>query len=114
MNISGHDIGVCSWSLQPRDTSDLIEKMRELDLRHAQLALRPLVLLDEKRKEQELSLLRKSGVVLTAGMIDFPDEDYTSVATIRRTGGYVSDDHWPLRLRLSQQAAALGKELGLT
>ena len=114
MNIAGHDIGVCSWSLQPTDTTDLLDKVQQLDLRHIQLALRPLVILDDKRKHLELGHLLKSGVTITAGMIDFPGEDYSSIEAIRRTGGYVPDDQWPLRLKLSQQAANLGKELGLT
>jgi L-ribulose-5-phosphate 3-epimerase len=114
MNISGHDIGICSWSLRPKDTADLVSQLQQLDLRHAQLALRPLLFLDDKRKHLELGHLRKSGVVLTAGMIDFPGEDYSSIEMIRKTGGYAPDDQWSLRLKLSQQAAALGYELGLT
>jgi L-ribulose-5-phosphate 3-epimerase len=114
MNIAGHDIGVCSWSLRPTDTADLVAQLQKLDLRHAQLALRPLLFLDDKRKHLELGHLRKSGVVLTAGMIDFPGEDYSSIDTIRKTGGYAPDDQWSLRLKLTQQAAALGHELGLT
>ena len=27
MNIAGHDIGVCSWSLRPKDTADLIAQL---------------------------------------------------------------------------------------
>jgi L-ribulose-5-phosphate 3-epimerase len=114
MNIAGHDIGVCSWSLRPADTADLVAQLQRLDLRHVQLALRPLLFLDDKRKHLELGHLRKSGVVLTAGMIDFPGEDYSSIEAISRTGGYAPDDQWPLRLKLSRQAAELGHELGLT
>jgi sugar phosphate isomerase/epimerase len=46
-------------------------------------------------------------------MIAFPGEDYSSIAAIRRTGGYVPDDQWALRKRMSEQAAVLGSELGL-
>ena len=46
----------------------------------------PLLFLDDKRKHFELGHLRKSGVTLTAGMIDFPGEDYASIEMIRRTG----------------------------
>ena len=42
MNIAGHDIAVCSWSLQPRDTGDLIASIKRLGLSHVQLALWPL------------------------------------------------------------------------
>jgi L-ribulose-5-phosphate 3-epimerase len=113
MNIGGHDIGVCSWSLQPKDSADLIARVKELGIGHVQLALGSLVMLDDKRKHLELGHLRKAGLALTSGMISFPGEDYSSIAAIERTGGYVPDDQWALRKRLSEQAAALGKELGL-
>ena len=45
MNIAGHDIGVCSWSLRPGDMGELVAKVRELGLGHVQLALEPLLLL---------------------------------------------------------------------
>lgn len=114
MNIGGHDIGVCSWSLQPKDSADLVARVKELGLGHVQLALEPLLFLDDKRKHFELGQLRGAGTRLTAGMISFPGEDYSTIDTIRRTGGYVPDDRWELRKRVSEQAAALGAELGLT
>jgi sugar phosphate isomerase/epimerase len=113
MNIGGHDIGVCSWSLQPRDTGHLVELVKQLGLGHVQLALGPLLMLDDKRKHLELGHLRNAGLKLTAGMIAFPGEDYGSIDAIRRTGGYVPDDQWDLRKRMSAQAATLGAELGL-
>ena len=113
MNISGHDIGVCSWSLQPKGLAELAERMKELGVQHVQLALRPLIQLDDKRKHQELGHLRSAGLVITAGMIEFPGEDYSSIDTIRRTGGYAPDDQWDVRKRLSDEAARLGAELGI-
>ena len=113
MNIGGHDIGVCSWSLQPKDLAQLVAHVKELGVSHVQLALEPLLFLDDKRKHFELGQLRSSGIALTAGMISFSGEDYSSIDSIRRTGGYVPDDRWELRKRMSDQAAALGAELGL-
>jgi len=112
MKIGGHDVGVCSWSLRPKDTAELVGLVKQLGLAHVQLALGPLLFLDDKRKHFELGQLRASGVKLTGGMIAFPGEDYSSIDSIRRTGGYVPDDQWPLRKRVSGQAAALAKELG--
>ena len=113
MNIHGHDIGVCSWSLQPKDTAQLVKQVKELGLQHVQLALEPLLFLDDKRKHFELGQLRTAGIKLTAGMLSFPGEDYSSIDAIRRTGGYVPDDKWELRKRMSAQAGVLGTELGL-
>lgn len=113
MNIGGHDIGVCSWSLQPKDTAQLVDLVKQLGLEHVQLALQPLLFLDDKRKHLEVGHLRSAGIRLTAGMVSFPGEDYSSIDAIRRTGGYVPDDQWELRRRMSEQAAILGSELGL-
>src|SRR6185503_81855 len=113
MNIRGHEIAVCSWSLQPKETAQLVERVKQLGLQHVQLALAPLLFLDDKRKHFELGQLRAAGLKLTAGMISFPGEDYSSIDAIRRTGGYVPDDQWELRKRMSGQSARLGKELGL-
>ncbi len=113
MNIAGHDIGVCTWSLKPKDTADMIATVKSLGLEHIQLALAPLVMLDDKQKHFELGLLRSSGLKITAGMINFPGEDYSSIAAIRQSGGFVPDD-WDLRRRLSVHSGALAAEMGLT
>src|SRR5439155_6493433 len=113
MNIAGHDIGVCSWSLAPKDTAVLIASVKKLGLQHVQIALGNLVQLDDKRKYQELGLLRNSGLIFTAGMIGFADEDYSTIAAIRKTGGYVSEKEFPIRKQLTKAAAQLAAELGL-
>jgi sugar phosphate isomerase/epimerase len=114
MQIRGHDIGVCSWSIHPTDTADLIARVRELGLDHVQLALLPLLEKQDDAREQDLALLRDSGIKLTAGMISFPGEDYTTIAIIRGTGGYVPNDEWPKRKELSLRAARLGAAMGLS
>src|SRR5438552_13643586 len=113
MNINGHDIGVCSWSLQPQGMEDLVAKVRSLELEHIQLGLLDLVMLDDKRKYLEVGHLQKSGLKITATMISFPGEDYSSIAIIRDTGGYVPDKDWPLRKQLSAAAAKFTRELGV-
>jgi L-ribulose-5-phosphate 3-epimerase len=113
MNINGHDIGVCSWSLQPNGMEDLVSKVKSLNLEQIQLGLLELVMLDDKRKHLELGHLRHANFKITATMISFPGEDYSSIAIIRDTGGYVPDKDWPLRKQLTIQAAKLTHELGV-
>src|ERR1043165_4181184 len=113
MNIAGHDIGVCSWSLHPKDSPDLIARMNELGIQHLQLNAGPLIQLDDKRKHFELGLFRSANIILTATMIGFPGEDYSTIAAIRKTGGYVPDDQWPLRKQLTHAAAQVTQELGI-
>ena len=113
MNIAGHDIGVCSWSLQPRSTQELIANVKRLGLQHVQLALGGLAQMDDKQKHQELGVLRNSGLTFTAGMIGFPDEDYSTIATIRKTGGFVSAEEFPMRRAMTRSAGQAARELGM-
>jgi len=114
MNIGGHDVGVCSWSLQPADTADLVAQMGKLSLRHVQLAIGPLVEMDERRREQELAQLREAGIIVTAGMMAFPGEDYASIAIIRDTGGFLPDKSWPERRDAMKQAGKIVAQMGVS
>ena len=113
MNIAGHDIAVCSWSLQPKGTQELIDSVKRLGLQHVQLALGELATLDDKRKHHELGLLKNSGLTFTAGMIGFAGEDYSTIASIKKTGGYVSAEEFPLRRALTKSAAQIAAEMGM-
>lgn len=113
MNVHGHDIAVCSWSLRPDGMQDLVRMLGEVGLEHVQLGLLDLVQLDDKRKYQELGHLRAGKVKLTGGMMAFPGEDYSTIDAIRRTGGFLPDDTWALRRRLSQEAAKLARDLDM-
>jgi sugar phosphate isomerase/epimerase len=113
MKIAGHDIGVCSWSIHPKSTQELIENVKKLGLSHVQLAMYQLAIMDDKQKHQELGVLKNSGLVFTAGMIGFGDEDYTTIASIRKTGGYVNEQNFPMRRQITKAAAQIGLELGM-
>jgi sugar phosphate isomerase/epimerase len=45
-------------------------------------------------------------------MISFPQEDYTTLETIRKTGGIVPDECWEKNRRMISEAAKLTRELG--
>ncbi len=113
MKIANHDVGLCSWSVHPKDTADLVAKLRQVNLNHVQLGLQNLLMLDDKRKHQELGHLRAAGIVLTGTMLSFPGEDYSTFEAIRRTGGFVPDEQWPLRRQLAKQAAQFTADLGV-
>ena len=113
MQIGGHDIGVCSWSLRPKSMADVVAGVRSVGLSHVQLALAPLVALDETRRQSELATLGQSGLTVIATMMSFDGEDYSTIASIHQTGGYLADDTWPLRRDLTAAAAKLSAQLGV-
>ena len=114
MNVRGHDIGVCSWSLQDKSFKDLATHLKELGLSHLQLGLAGLVKLSDREVDMELSPLLDGGMNFTAGMISFYGEDYASIDTIRKTGGFASDTAWLLRKQSCASAAKLATKLGIS
>jgi len=113
MQIRGHDIGVCSWSIRHSGMRDLASKLRSVGLEHTQLAASPLLAMDSDKREEELAALRDTGIKVTAGMIGFPGEDYSTIAMIRKTGGYLPDAEWDARRDLTLRAAELMRDLGV-
>jgi L-ribulose-5-phosphate 3-epimerase len=105
-------LAVCSWSLQPANPRDLIGKLQATGLARVQLALDPL------REEPALwgeaaTLLRQSGLDVVSGMFGCVGEDYTTLQSIRATGGIAPDQTWEQNWKNIQVTAALAKELGL-
>jgi sugar phosphate isomerase/epimerase len=105
-------LGVCSWSLQPTDPEDLVRKVRACGLTRVQLALDPLRegLWD---LEATRAQLLRSGIEIVSGMLGTIGEDYTSLDTIRETGGLRPDRHWEANLAHARVIARIAQELGL-
>jgi L-ribulose-5-phosphate 3-epimerase len=102
-------IGVCSWSLQ-RDIDGLAKAMVELDIDHVHLAVRPALV---QGVAEYLSVVRKQNWDISCTMIDFPQEDYSSLESIKLTGGIVPDDCWQQNHRLFEGAVEVTAELGV-
>lgn len=99
-------IGVCSWSLQPSSPDDLVTKVRAAGLRAVQLALDPLV--DGTWPiDETLSVLEKAGIDVRSGMMRTRGEDYSTLESIRRTGGVRLDEHWEANLENARRMANL-------
>src|SRR5262245_11945134 len=113
MQVRGRDIGVCSWSLQPRDIGELVSNVRELGLEHLQLGLHEWVKRENGHLHGEMQQLKDSGLTVTSTTVGFPGEDYSSIAVLARTAGFVPDEHWPSRRALAIRASALTAEMGL-
>lgn len=106
-------LGVCSWSLQPASPADLAAKVRAAGLRHVQLALDPIRRGDWPL-DDTLRHLREAGISIVSGMMAFEGEDYSTLDSIRETGGVRLDHHWPANLAAAEANAALARRLGLS
>src|SRR5205085_12205346 len=83
------------------------------EISHAQLGFGEFITMDEASRASEIKTLTDAGIQLTAGMIGFPGEDYSTIASIKQTGGYLPDEHWDARRELTSKAAQLCKSVGL-
>ena len=105
-------LAVCSWSLQPTHPLDLVQKLQETGLARVQLALDPLRASPKAWGETE-KILRDYGVTVVSGMVTCLGEDYSSLDSIRRTGGIAPDATWKQNLKNFGACAAIAKKLGL-
>ncbi len=108
------ELGVCSWSLQPKDIDALLAHLVRLPVRAVQLHLDPLHR-DAEGWRDTGAKLSNEGFRIASGMFTPIGEDYSTPATIRDTGGVVPDEHWRANLAAAekdaQAAAALGIEI---
>jgi sugar phosphate isomerase/epimerase len=106
-------LAVCSWSLAPTSPRDLADQVRACGLSAVQLALDPIRRGEwsESETREELS---HAGIVIVSGMMAPAGEDYTTLDTIRETGGLRPDATWPANLRAAKENAAIAQHLGLS
>jgi len=113
MSCSIHDrLAVCSWSLQPANPQELIAHLKTIGLPRVQLALDPL------RESPEVwgnfpAMCGEHGVSIVSGMFGTIGEDYTTLESIRLTGGVVPDETWEQNWQNIRQTADLAAQLGL-
>lgn len=104
---------VCSWSLQPSGPADLVRDLRTIGLARLQLDLDPF-------REQAAAwadapaLFAEHGITAVSGMFRTVGEDYTTLETIRCTGGIVPDATWEQNWSNAQVTAGNAARLGLT
>ena len=105
-------LAVCSWSLQPDSTEALIESMQRIGLNRIQIALDP-IREDEKNWRSFSEDIAAAGMELVSGMFVTVGEDYSTLETIKETGGVVPDQHWEENWKNIRANAKLARELGL-
>ena len=102
-------IGVCTWSLG--NDFDKLGALREQSkLSHIHFAVSPIL---NKNGEDHLLRVQKEGWEITATMIDFPQEDYSSLESIKVTGGIVPDEYWEGNFKRVSGAIDITAELGV-
>jgi L-ribulose-5-phosphate 3-epimerase len=108
-----NDLAVCSWSLRPRSPAHLAELVRDCSLRAVQLHLDPIRLAGW-REDETRRALADAGIEIISGMMAPAGEDYTTLDSIRRTGGVRPDETWETNLRAAHDNAEIARRLGIS
>jgi len=107
-----HRLGVCSWSLQPTSPPHLVELLHETGLNLVQLALDPIREQNaDWRMVSSMNAFAAGGITAVSGMMSMRGEDYTSLESIRETGGLLQDEHWDANRGASMQNARIAQEI---
>lgn len=102
-------LSVCSWSLRT-DADGVARAMEQLGIGQVNLALKP-VFLDSG--DEYLAALRQKSWAVSAFTIGFFQEDYSSLESIRATGGIVPDAEWERNREMVVRSLAITAELGV-
>jgi len=102
-------IGVCSWSLG-ENVAEVGRSMRQLELSHVHLAIGPAT---DGLDPAYVSAAEAQDWTVSATMIAFPQEDYSTLETIRRTGGISPDGCWDRNRRIFLEAVEITAGLGV-
>jgi len=109
-------MGVCSWSLQATGPDDLIAKLKACDAKAVQLALEPL---REAKSgsawdaETTFAKLAEADITVLSGMMETVGEDYSTLESIKLTGGLRPDAHWKENLGRAKQLSAICEKFGI-
>jgi len=107
-------IGVCSWSLKAASVPELAKLMKDVGAAVTQVALGDPNHATWKEGADLVKALKKSHLEISATMIGYPGEDYTTPQSIQKTGGFGDPATRRERLEMFKRAVDMTQDLGLT
>src|SRR5438874_1927252 len=107
-------IGVCSWSLQVKSVPELKGFLNRLGIDVVQIACGDPHHASWDEGDAMPAAAKAAGFRMSGSMLGFPGEDYTTPATIERTGGFGDPATRPERLERFEWGLRRTQELGLS
>ena len=101
-------VSVCSWSLK-QDVHELAESMEKLDIKYVNLAVGPAL---QEGGSKFLEAVPEKNWTISSTMIGFPYEDYSTLDSIKKTGGIGPDESWEENRELALGAINVTAQLG--
>lgn len=119
VRLDGERVGVCSWSWR-LPMKEVASAMEKVGVKGVHLALGPFIAPDERHGAAEskdawefVKAKVASGEWKIMGtMVATVGEDYSTLESIRKTGGIVPDRHWEANKKIVSAGARLTGELG--
>lgn len=105
------EIGVCSWSVQAKSIPELKRLMTDVKAAVVHVALGDPNHASWEEGEGFLEALKGAHLEVSASMIGFPGEDYTSPQTIKETGGFGDPARRKERLEIFRKAVDMTARL---
>jgi len=109
--LRAENLAVCSWSLGPSDPANLIDQLSQAGIKKVQLALDPVARAEPWAAAGER--LAEAGIEIALGMFGCVGEDYSTLESIRATGGIVPDATWADNWANIQQIVPTAMSLGV-
>jgi L-ribulose-5-phosphate 3-epimerase len=102
-------VSVCTWSLKNSVTElNIIREKTGINCVH--LALKPIM---EHTDPEYIALANSGNWKITSTMVGFPQENYSTLETIKKTGGIMPNENWEENKKRVLQAIELTKKLGV-
>ena len=119
VKVAPERVGVCSWSWR-QPMKEVAVEMAKADVKGIHLALGPFIAPDNRHGAAEgaevLAFVKgkvaRGEWVLMSTMVAMVGEDYSTLETIRKTGGIVPDKNWSANKVIVSKGAKLTAELG--
>jgi L-ribulose-5-phosphate 3-epimerase len=105
-------LAVCSWSVQPSSPQELAARLEDIGIHRVQLALDPLRE-NPKVWDATEACFRDKGISVVSGMFGCVGEDYSTLQSIRDTGGLAPDSTWEQNRRNLRATVPIARRLGL-
>lgn len=105
-------LGVCSWSLDRGDPFVALQLAAEIKLPLVQLGLFTEQIIRAADPDALRAAAAACGVAIHSTFVAFEREDYSSIAAIAATGGYMDDTEYPHRLEMTRRVADINVALG--
>jgi sugar phosphate isomerase/epimerase len=114
MSVEPLAVGVCSWSLQVKSVPELGDLLGRLGVDVVQIACGDPHHAAWQEGDALPGAAKAAGFRMTAAMLGFPGEDYTTPQTIQHTGGFGNPATRPERLERLAWGLDRTRALGLT